>query len=421
MGILDFFRGRKEEPEEKHDDVLHSIPLEGLPGWIDEQFSAETEEAMERISDIRSRMADHFSETRRNFLEIQKSAIEGDDKVSAIVNMTKDSYVKHSLSLADRLRLPETGTWSDFKKANSRVRSIIKEINSVTPKQAVLLGKYFTNESSRSAESLRKTEDASKELREFLDSGGRILEMSERLKKNVEQIGMLLKQSESLKTDENSIRSEINNLDLSKKEEARKLEILTENSEWKKLSASEEMIRESREELGRLEAGANEVLNAAKRPLKKLIHVTGSRESFPDNPFEEYVLGNREDVFIRMLEDAGTKASEGEITLKPKENEKLLMVIDYVKREVPSVKKRHVLLTDASRNARNMIKESHVYEEKSLMEKEIGNIENGLKSKWSELDSLMRERKRLESDIAQLKKESERLVLDHGKKLEIRL
>jgi len=423
MGIFDIFRSKQEEPEPEPvlDDTLHTVPHEDLNDWFREQFGSDMDAAEIRVEKMRSSIMKSVSDTRESLLRLQRAHIDSNEKMVTMANMTKDSYVKHSLSILGKLSIPKSGTHSELMKANKKVKATIKEINRMTPKQTVFMGKYFGRESSGVAGSLKALEDTNMKMKQFLESDARVTKTSEQLEINSKQLSTLIRQSQDFEREEDSIREKINNLDVSKKEAGKKLKDLIESNEWGKLKSSEEIIREGNKERDEIEMEANDIINTAKRPLKKLMHHQGGKSSFPESPFKEYVIGNNEMMFTRMLQDAKAGASSGEIILKPREKEKLDHVADYIGNDLPMIKKRYMLLKEASKNAESQVTQSQLHKEKTAIQEEIADIERKHKSQWSELDARIQERKRMKSEIQELKITTERLVQEHGKKLEIKI
>ena len=418
MGLLDIFRSKREEPEPEQDDIVYEIPLEDLTDWVNEQFSQDVNAGKDRIKQMISDAVSYFSETKDILLCLERADLGDSERVFTIAKMTKNSYVKHALSVIDKFSFAGLDTYSEIKSINLKIRSVLKELNKMSPKQSILVSKYFSNESSRLANNLRKINTISKEIKEFIDSDN-VVESYELLNNSIEKLNPLVDRTVELNSNETETREEIKKLDVSRKEISKKKDNLLESSEWNKLKSFEDIIKNGRTELKAFESRSNEMLNGVKRPLKKLWHLQESRQSFPVNPFKEYVLDNREVNVINMIRDALRSASEGRLVLKPKESEKLQKVRDFLENEMPKIKKNYILMKEASQNARNKISQSEFYKENDSISKELNDIEQKLESKWSELNSIIQERKKTESETQELKSKIESQVLESGKKLKL--
>ena len=207
-------------------------------------------------------------------------------------------------------------------------------------------------------------------------------------------------------------------LDGEKRNVSGKLQALLKGSEWSRLKSLHELAEEAEKEADNIESETNAVLRTADRPLKKLAHLAGTKGSSV-NPFREFILGGREDEFMRMLSDAEKSASDGRISLNPKESEKLDNVIAYLSNNIPVLKKRHMLVTESARNAKAGLSESRLPAEKAAAEEELADTESALRTEWSELDDMIREKKSISAELQEMKAASEKMVADLGKKVEI--
>ncbi len=415
MGIFDAFRKKEEPPPE---EPMHSVPLAGLPEWTDGQFRRDMEVARKASSELQERMRVSFSDAMEAFLNAGNESLEGDDRMATMANMTKDSYVKHAVSTIQNLKLPEAVTYQELSKFRKTALSALKDMNTLSPKQAILLRKCFGKESSELAESLRKIDSVTEEMKQFLEIDGKVMEVVSSVHSNVDKIGSMLERSSILDSNEKETREEMDRLDHVKREVSRKLDLLLGSSEWGKLKSFHEMIEEGVGEAAGMESDANEVLRSADRPLKKLAHLSGAPGPV-GNPFREFVLENRDEGLMSMLSEAEKAATEGRISLNSKESEKLSHVKDYLREETPMVKKRYMLLTESVRNARNRLSQSSLPAEKETMERKLEETETALRNKWSELDGMIQERKRISSEVRELKDATEKLLMDSGKKVEI--
>jgi len=420
MDIFNVFRKRKNEPAEK-DDTAHTVSLENAAAWLDEQFGARIKEAEKTVMGMQSALFASLSKTRKVFLSLGESTFEGDSRVSAVTNMTKNSLVTRSVSMIDKMELPEGGDYSTLKDFANKAQKGLEELNKVSPKQAYLLSNYFGDENREISAAMKEAEDKAKEMKGFLETEGRIMQLRERLQNNTSRMLSLLQREKAEKV-EASIRAEMSRLEGSKKQEEKRLEGLVSGIEWKEMERSIETLNRQQEEVAKIEADANQVLNTLKRPFKKLQHLAGGRDSFPDNPFREFVANNAEDRLARIIGDAERNAAEGNIRLRPKELKNLKTLKGYVESEVPGLKKRHRILTESSKEMEQMIKKSDLPKKKAEIEEELRRIGEELKIQWSALDSKINERKQSEAEIKELKRKSEKLVREvTGTMLEIKL
>ena len=426
MGILGIFRGRfggRKEPEELP-QRKHVIHAEKMPQWLDEQFGNVIETARKNARKISSEAMEHLSDARERLQRLEKSSFGGKDKAYAAANMAKDSFVKRTYSIMDGLRFSDlrAETYSGFGEFNEKLRDVLKEINKASPKQLFLLSRYFRDESRKFMGSIRSAEEKVQELDSFLGAEGKIIKTGEGLQSCAEKINALIKQSSRLKAEEKSIQNEISRLEDSRKESKKRLEKLLGSMEWKELKGLEESVQKKESKLDELESSANEILANAKRPLKKLRHLLESRDAFPENPFRDVVLGDREAWLAGLLKSAVEHARDGSISLKEKEAERIDYVLSSLDSEIPKMKGQYKELAEKIGEERRGIEKFDVAGKKAGIGEELGEIEEELKKQWAELDSKIRERKNTETEIQEAKAEAEGIALDEGQRiLEIRL
>jgi hypothetical protein len=421
MGIFDIFRSKKQEAEKEE---TYIVQVEEISTWLSEQFGKETEDAKKNARKIGVDAVDSLSTSKEKLSRLEKSTFGGKDKAFAAANMAKDSFVKRTLSIIDSSRYlgPGKETYSGLREFNSKLKSALKEINKTSPKQLFLLSRYFRNESKDFMDSLKMLEGKTKELEEFLDSNGKVIEMSERVKGYANKLNELTQKQSRLREQQRSIEEEITKLDAMKKVAKQRLEDLAKSREWKELKELEESLQKDQSQLSDLEIQSNEMLSAAKRPLKKLRHLEETRDTFPDNPFKDIVLAGREQWLSSMLKSAEEKFQEGSITLKTKEAERLEKTERLLEDKIPKIKEKYMQILEKAEEKKRNIAKFDLTDKRNEMEKEVLELDIRLKKQWSELDSRIKDDKGTGIEIDDFKQRAEKLVLDLcGKKLEIKI
>lgn len=416
MGIFDIFRGKDKPPEE--DERIYSISLESMPVWIKEHFEDETETAKINARRIGTDAIESLSNTKERLLRLEKANFGDKDKSFAAANMAKNSFVKRSLSIIDGLRYsgPGKDTYSGLLEFNARLSDALTDINKTSPKQLFLLSRYFKNDSRLFMDSLKHLKEKSGQISVFLETEGRIISMSEKLEMHIMRLNELLSKSEKLKSQQNEIEDDISSLEQVRKSSKSALEMLLSGREWKELSKTEQSLGEARQGLEELEDKANETLSSAKRPLKKLRHLLESREAFPDNPFKDIILAGREVWLISMLDSAKKHAEDGSIALKPRESDRLDNIRKWIEIDMPKTRARYNQLAERIEDFRRSLSRLNIKGRKAEMENRLSETDFRLKKRWQELDTKIKETKHTESEIEELKRRTEKLVLDFGKK-----
>ena len=424
MGLFDIFKGKKQELESPVEEITHEVGIEGMTNWLSEHFGSQTESANKRARSIGSDALESMSSARDKLLRLEKSSFGGKDKIYAAANMAKNSFVKRSISIIEgsRLSFVDKETYRGLTGFNNKLKDALAEINRISPKQLFLLSKFFKNESKDVMAKIKLLEDKTKELDSFLDSDGKIMNMTEKVGFDVKRLNKLIEKLSVLHNQEKEIESGISMLEKKKKEHQSGLESIMAGREWKELASIEQSIEKSKSQLSSIESDANEVLGSAKRPLKKLKHLLESRESFPDNPFKSIVLAGREGWLTGQLESTKEHYNEGKILLKPKEAERVNEIIEWVATKLPGLKAKYNDLQAGVNETERNAEKFDIRERKSGIQKQLDESEVSIKKRWAELNSKIQDVKTTESEINAVRENAEKLVLDiGGKKLKIKI
>jgi hypothetical protein len=315
-----------------------------------------------------------------------------------------------------------SSTYSGMSDFCSRIEAALKEINSISPKQLFLLSRYFKEDTVKVTESFKEMEERKDALKSFLENEGKVIMTEERARRNADRISSLLERSRELVEEEAGIKAEIAEAEKSEKEARKRLESMHSGAQWREMKRLEESGKKAAERMGSLESEANEILSDAKRPLKKLRHLMGTKEAFPENPFRDIILESREGRLRGLVGAAIEKSREGEMELKPREAEKLEGVLRALESEIPKMKSEYAELSGRMREIERQDSHSRARRMEDEMVKESRAISEKLKGKWAELDSNLRERKETDAKLSDLVERTERMMLrEGGKRLEIKL
>jgi len=421
MGILDVFRSKKEEPVK---EITYTIDLDGMQQWLDDQFGNQSEEAKKRAMRMGSEALESISSLKDRLNRLEKSSFGGKDKAYAAANMAKNSFVKKTFSIIEGLRFSGPGkeTYSGLLEFNSNLREALKQINKISPKQMYLLSRYFKQESRNFMASLREMEEKTKAMSDFLSSDGKIISTTEKAIFKTKQMKGLLDKLAGLKNQQRSIEAEITRLEGSKKQTKLELESFMGGKEWRELSNAEDSIAKNKQELSAIETDANEALSSAKRPLKKLMHMLDSKESFPENPFKEIVMTGREAWLAGMLKSAKDHSNDGSISLKPREADRLQEVSDWMETDMINAKQRYEQLLQETDELHQNMANLDIKEKKASIENQLRETEEALKKQWVELDMKIKQFKETESKLELIRVGTESLFLDNeGKKVKLQI
>lgn len=420
MGLLGRFRqGRKAGDGQ---ESLHQVKLESLKEWIDSQLGDSRKRAEEQAKSIMSAAEDALKKIKARLNELERHSFGGGDKTYATANMAKDSFVKHSYAVLHSMRMPSDTDFNSLKDLESRLSQALSQISSGSPKQLFLISTYFKDKGRELITALDQAGKRMAELSEFLKSDGKTLEAIERLGENAHRMSGMKKRALELGAEEEGIKAEIDKMDNTRREAAMALEGLVSGVEWKEMERISQSIARAEANIAALEDEANEALSPAKRPLKKLGHSMESGSQVPENPFREAILSGREQWLHSMIAEALKQAGTGGIRLKPSEMESLEQAMDFMQSRLPGIKEMHQAFASEADALKSQISRMRTAEKKQSVERDLMDIESGLKAQWAELDARMKEKKQAETSLQEIKAGCEKLVLEQfGKRLEIEI
>lgn len=429
MGFLNIFRKRKEKPEPQETEQRTEesvLATDEILEWMDKEFREKLDRAHSKASEIQNSVMDGFSRLRDSVSILEKASFEKQDRRYAAVNMVKDSFVKRTYSLINNVRkiqgdLNYTGL-KDFHSATSRV---VNKLKNLSPKQMVMLSSYFKKECNNVISKMRRVEDDVKSLGGFLESDARVMRMIQDVNMSVLKQGELLRELNSIGKRGDEIRNKLDDLKGVKKEKESGLQRLLKSREWRELESIKEKTERIRQEMSDIENRVNEKISSVKRPFKKLKHVldaeTTTKESFPDNPFREVIMRDRENWLKNTLDSIRDFSESGRIALKPSEKKRVLDLIKTLESEIPRERERHrKLANDMNEKERGL--KTDVIRKINSLKGAIKNSAEGMLSLEKEANAIWDDKERIKGDLIEEKKKTERLILESsGRKVRIKI
>ena len=151
MGFLGLFRKEKkpEVLEPKTEDGV-SLRLKDLGTWFEDNFSKDIDKSKSRGGELFQSVTDSISNLRNSFVSLESARFNGRERVHAAANMIKDSYVKKAHPIITNIEKVSRETTTNYSGLNGFVTEVTKTIETLkktTPKQAILMSRYFKKES----------------------------------------------------------------------------------------------------------------------------------------------------------------------------------------------------------------------------------------------------------------------------------
>lgn len=394
MPLFGFFRKRQEETPELQ---AFEVSLADLPEWFDKFMGEEIKRKRKESEGIYSRILEGFSGVRQRLDSLDRARMSGGERVHIAANMIKESFVRKNYNQLNGLASfyqqsyrPDYEYFMTFQERGMKAIGVLKES---TPKQAILLSRYFKRESGELVDSIKHAEELLQQFREFLKAGSGALGTKERVRSMArscnefqEEMGRLDSRAIALREDARRSRERKAGL------EKEFLELL-KSSEWSELNKLSKEIVELRGRLSDAELRISTELSSVKRPLKKLEHSLAraskltpiqrnTLQDFIRNPLKAMMSERGEKELQRTLMSLKKQIDSQKLELKDKEQLRVDELIEMLEGDMPGLKSRYSELK--------------------------GRLE-GAESQLHELSGLSKTKEDLESQVARISEEAGRL------------
>ena len=423
MPPFGFFK-RKEEPPA--DDRVHEVSLAELPSWFDGMMGEEIRKKKHEAEGIYGRLLESISEVRRSLERLDSARMSGTERVHIAANMIKESFVRKNYAQLNSMTSfyehnyrPDYDYFTEFQE---RSMGAIKELKSSTPKQAILLSRYFKRESEQLVESIKKAEELSTGMKEFLSSGSGMLGTREKLKAAASSIAGLQDEMERLGSRASQLEKDTELVRERKSALEAKFLKLLKSRDWNDMNMLGKEVVVVREKLNDTRSRIETRMSSARRPFKKLEYAlsdSGKLSPIQRNTLRDFVR----DPLKALMQDKGEKNIEkclrsikelldkGEMKLDDKEKAGIEEMVKLMEKEIPELKFKYMELNGLVEHMDRQIEGmSALSSSKERMENEIkrlgeeivmlGNEHSSAKSRKSEMAAeLEREVRELEALI----------------------
>jgi chromosome segregation ATPase len=356
MAMFGFLR--KRQPEQPAEVQAFELTLDELPAWFDRAMGKEIEAKRQDAEGMYSRLVEGFSEIKHSLDRLDRARMSGGERVHIAANMIKESFVKKNYSLLRGLESHQQNYRPDyeyFMAFQERGMEVIGGLKASTPKQAILLSRYFKRESEQLVESIRQAEDLLKHFRDFLKTGSGVLGTKERVRGMVRECSELQEELERLDARASGLREEIaRSKDRKTGMEKRFLEVLR-SRDWNDMNRLSKELTAVREKLRETESRIDTELSSVRRPLKKLEHSLAGSErlspmqkntlrDFIRNPLRAIMLEKGEKSLQKCLKSIRNQLEKGRLELKDKDQLKVDELIERLEKDIPELKFKYLEL-----------------------------------------------------------------------------
>ncbi len=390
MGMFSFLK-KKDEPV----IPVHDVSLQELPSWYEEATMAEFREKKQEAERMYNSLLDKVSDIRTSLDVLDSARITGVERLHIASNMIKETFVKKKyphLNSLNTLREGFRPEYEFFMTYQTRVLQTLAEMKGSTPKQTILLSRYFKKETQGFVDAMNKAEEASRSLKEYLVTGSGSFSTMARIKRQVRDSRELIKESNDLSRKITDLEAQVKEF-LEKRSELEKGFLkLIKSKEWKKMNKLREEESALRESARQAEARLETELASISRPLKRLesvmarkvkvspIHKNSIRD-FTRDPMKVLLSEKGQESLLAAIKSVKKKG------IDPRENIDLESIIERISRDAPDFRDHYLeekgnldKATTKLRDLERIKADKRGIEERIKMtSEEAGNLEDELR------------------------------------------
>jgi chromosome segregation ATPase len=433
MGILDRFR-RKKQPEKPAEETTPTeVHIDEVHDWVNQTLAGKIRDKHERANELYSDVMKGFGKIKESADILEQAAFTSDEKLGAVVNMTKDLFVKRVHTLVNNMqgfqgRHIDLKVLSDFQASAA---DALADMSSITPKQAYLLSTYFSKESSGVIDNIKDTQERLSVLKEFLEAEGETIQLAHSIKTKKEQQSLLRLRLNTVEKEESGIELRIKELRNKTEKNLAEIEGILKGHEYAEYNQILEAIEKNRRRSASIKERITEEFLSVQRPLKKLEYLVSKNYSILKE--QETVLDgviNRsfetfeknEESTIRDVLLLVRKANvEEKMSLKSSELEKMDEVVSRLDTNLKDLKTEYQELEDGLRDLeRDKNRYEWVIERKTHLENNIKHALEEIASLEKVLDTSAQDKEGIRKEMERQKKELEDILFKtSGKKVSI--
>ncbi len=429
MPIFGFFRKKQEQPVQLQS---FDISLAGLPEWFEKAMRDELMDKGRESDAMYSGVLESLSDIKKRLDKLDHARMAGSERVHIAANMIKESFVKKNRILLNGMasfcQQGHRADYAYFMSFYDKGTRTIQGLKESTPKQTILLSRYFKREGGELVDSIKRAEELLKRFREFLGTGSGAMGTREKIRDMVGKCNELRKEADGLDARISGIKQESGRLRKSKSALEGEYLKLLKSREWNELNKLSDDIRGVRDELGDTELRISTELSSVKRPLKKLEHSfaragkmtpmqKNTLHDFVRDPLKAIMSESGEKELQKCLKSLTKQIGSGKLELKDKERLRVDELIERLGGDMPGLKSRHMELRKTLESMEKQLHElSEMSKSKADLEAEIGKTGNDMGRAENELRMAASRKSSIREQLDKNVSEIESVVLEETQK-----
>jgi predicted nuclease with TOPRIM domain len=436
MPIFGFLKKKKPEHAEELETI--EVGLEELREWFDQSMADLIRDKRKESEERYNRVVEHIDHIKQGLVKLDRARITSSERVHIASNMIKESFVKKNYNVVTSLvSFTQQGfrpEYQYFWEFHQKGLQAMKDLKDSTPKQTILLSRYFKRESGELVDSIKKAEDALKEFGEYLKLDSGAFGIKERIRRMVSESESIMEEESRLDSRARDLKSEIERSRERKAALEKEYLDLLKSKDWNKVNKLEDEIKQEKEKLSNSEVRIVTELSSVRRPLKKIEHdlarfgklspiQKNTLRDFIRDPLKSIVSGSGEKDLLKTLKSIKKQIDSNKVDLKDREQLQVDDLLERLDADIPGLKSDYLELKSSLEEKETRFKQlSDLSRTKQGLENEIGRIGEESGRLEQDLREVSGKRSGIRDRLKEKAREIETVILEEAqKKVSIRL
>ena len=345
MNFLEKIFGKREKKEEikeiEEKPISITLKFEQADSFLKENTYSFRESIKDMTDHAIEDIKDSFKDLDENLDSLEKAVPEEQSKDKQVKFMfdNRASFLRKVKTFENNIAFPST---KKVPKIREFYKSLIANMNVLlkdTHKNIYFANMLFSEEMGKTINGLRELSSIADQSIKKLDSNKEKIEMIEQVENDIKEVQNLTTKKKTIFLSQKKSKENLNEFQGKKEKLLKELDILNTGEEIKTLKKEEEKLKCLEEEIDTIRNRIINMFSPISKTMKKYErYSTGlSKEEkkilvlYIDSPVEAAIQDNDMKTLDKILQDAEDLIKKRRITLKDKQEEKILKHITRLK------------------------------------------------------------------------------------------
>ncbi len=404
MGFFGLFK--KPSPVAQTQVDKKEIKINQFGDWLEQSNSEKIKSILTDLSSIWKELLSQIYSLQSSISFLEKARFEPNDRMYAPINMIKDRFVTKS-KLLSKIPKSTPEKFSEIKSTYIEASKLLSDFKEADVKQAHVISVYFKKEAEQIVKTLKSIDNLLSVFEKKLNSDGQLLQVVEEISGKVESVKKLKNDITALEKNKADLTDQIEKCKTDLEKKKIELNNISRDSGWSELEKAKQDLEKTDSEIQKIKHSMIEDLSSIKRPVKKILHESESKNELPED------IENLDSIYstFNMIDSV---LSKHKIDLKGTELEKLNQFRNKLASgELEKSRKEYTQLNLKKielKNNYNKFGEIEILKKEA--EHSVKETEVNLEKLRLELEKAEKEKVKSDQEVEKLKKEIEKTVLE---------